>query len=224
MVIDHVGVSLLPVSTPEEYRVYLAFRIIGRIAFPVYAFLLAEGAVRSSDVLNYLLRLLGFALISEIPYDLALHGTLLELSNQNILFTLSASLIAVTAYRHASRKWPGDARQLLGLLVLAAMMAAAEFLGFDYGAMGVLLTFGFYIWRYAFGGSLFQLFGMGLVFAYLWANTIEIYALVAFLPIFLYNGEKGSKLNRYWFYGFYPAHLLALFLIGLMLRQNAGLI
>ena len=90
MIIDHVGAILYP-----EARV---LRIIGRIAFPIYAFLVAEGFYHTKNVKKYMLRLLLFALVSEIPFDLALTGQILEFGHQNVFFTLFAGLLLMELY------------------------------------------------------------------------------------------------------------------------------
>ena len=87
MLIDHTGMVLFP-----QYRI---FRIVGRLAFPIYCFLLVEGAVHTSNWKKYVSRLILFALISEIPFDLARSGQIVAADAQNVFFTLSFGLLAV---------------------------------------------------------------------------------------------------------------------------------
>ena len=139
MLVDHIGACLLEVFVLNYYGVSpLAGRIdnlyfwlsldsvlrgIGRAAFPIFCFLLVEGAVHTRSPRKYLLRLASFALISEIPFDLALHNQPFYWGTQNVFFTLLAGLLVIQAFQRS----PGQ--EWRGMLALAVLGAAAELCG-----------------------------------------------------------------------------------------------
>ena len=131
MAVDHIGIVFMD----NNY----IMRAVGRLAFPVFAFLLVQGLMRTSDVRRYLLRLGIFAVVSEIPFDLAMHDTIWYPGAQNILFTLTAGLFAIYAM---------DSRGPIGRWKVEIALAAAllaEFLRFDYGMAGVGIIVMFYL-------------------------------------------------------------------------------
>ena len=239
MFIDHVGAALLGryimasgyleiavsgdmhaiLTWLEEYGVlyyvYTAMRMIGRIAFPIFCFLLIEGFQKTHDVRKYALRLGLFALISEIPFDLAFNAQILEFAYQNVFFTLFLGLLAMIGYdwiwkrRWFSAKVPGTAvKLLLSAVVLGFFCFAAEVLKTDYAAIGVICITVMYAFRRKKAAQI----AAGCV-AFVW----EITAPLAFIPIGFYNGKRGLKL-KYIFYLFYPLHLLLIYLICMVLR------
>lgn len=199
MLIDHMGAVLFP-----QYRI---LRVIGRLAFPIYCFLLVEGAMHTKDIRKYELRLLGFALVSEIPFDLAFRRGI-DWSHQNVFFTLLLGIIAIDLANHFKSK-------VSIVLIFPIMFAAAEFMNTDYGGKGIVFILCYYLLyerkvikqlMFAFGNIL--LYGLG----------IQIYACLAVIPMLLYNGKRGPSL-KYFFYAFYPLHLFILYLIfGIMHR------
>lgn len=238
MLIDHTGATLLgrflmasgymdmaASGSQEEiaawlsqnsalYLTYWVMRLIGRIAFPIFCFLLVEGFQRTHDVRKYALRLGLFALISEIPFDFALRSQALEFSYQNVFFTLFIGLIAMIGYDQVCRRqWLSGKRadQLVKLLLCALILlvccTAADFLRTDYASTGVLCITVLYVFR----RKKPLMIAAGCI-AFLWEFT----APLAFLPIAFYNGKRGMKL-KYVFYLFYPVHLLLLYLIALAL-------
>lgn len=191
MVIDHTGAVLFPGQ--------MLFRYIGRIAFPVFAFLLTEGFFHTRDVRNYMMRLGMFALLSEVPYDLAFRNTLLEFSHQNVFFTLFIGL----AMMYAMEKSPGWAAKIPEALLA---MWAAELLCSDYGCRGILLILVFYLLRGSGAPMLLLGVGWNLIFN----RSVQMYGALAMIPVAMYNGERGPSM-KYFFYVFYPAHLLLLY-------------
>lgn len=197
MVIDHVGAVLMPES--------IALRIIGRIAFPVYAFLITEGFFHTKDVKKYMKRLLVFAFLSEIPFDLAVSGEFLEFEHQNVFFTLFGGLFLMYLYNRQTT----TGEKIIAVLLVTTL---GDVLRTDYGAWGILMIFCFYIFREKFWAKLISVSCINvLAFGY-----IQSYAVLAFVPIALYNGKKGPGL-KYFFYWIYPVHLLVLYIIKLSL-------
>lgn len=197
MLLDHMGAVLFP----EQ----LWLRIIGRMAFPIYCFLLAEGAHYTKNPTRYAQRLLVGLALSEIPFDLAQGG--FSFAHQNVMFTLLLGFLAIQALKHltGSMRW----------LALVPIIAA-ELLRTDYGAMGVLTVLLFYITRNMEGKGLLQSLGLlGLGFSVFKISIIQPLGVLAMLPISLYSGKKhsGSKALQWGFYLFYPAHLLVLWVL-----------
>lgn len=228
MLIDHIGAAvlarLLMVNGMNEldpnntsavlqwlsdngtlYWTYTALRMIGRVAFPIFCFLLVEGFIHTHDVKKYALRLGLFALISEIPFDLAFNSKVLEFNYQNVFFTLFIGLLTMIAYRAVEEKaeWNQALRVILCILIVAAGMAAAYLLKTDYAEKGVFCIMVLYIFRKK---KVWQI--LAGCASFFW----ETPALLGFIPIGFYNGERGLKM-KYFFYIFYPAHLLILYLI-----------
>lgn len=189
----------------DLYGIYMGMRMVGRIAFPIYCFLLVEGFEHTSSRMKYAMRLLAFAVISELPFDLLFKGRVLEFGYQNVFFTLFLGLAAMIGMDLVKEKF-GSSQVLMTLLdvvVIAACMMAAKFLRTDYAAIGVVCIVVIYLSRKK---KALQIGAGCLVF--LW----EITAPLAFIPIAFYNGKRGWNL-KYFFYLFYPVHLLLLYLL-----------
>ena len=169
-------------------------RFIGRIAFPIFCFLLLQGFLYTSNRRKYVTRLGVFALVSEIPFDLALNNQLLEFGHQNVFFTLFIGLLVLMVMERYEKN------PYIQLGAVAAGMGLAWLLKTDYSYHGILLIAILYFFRFY---PLLQTIAGCL--SLLW----EAPACLAFLPINLYNGKRGLSL-KYLFYLFYPVHLLAL--------------
>lgn len=191
MALDHTGAVLYP------SQIWL--RCLGRIAFPIFCFLIVEGFFHTHDVRRYMGRLGVFALISEIPYDLAFRGVPLEYAHQNVFFTLLIG-IGMMVLLERNREWPVKAVILLLAMWLAVLIRS------DYNFRGVLLIFVFYI----FHESRWLAMTAGGFWNFLYQGVIQKYGVLSVLPLALYNGERGRKM-KYFFYIFYPAHLLLLY-------------
>lgn len=212
MFIDHVGAAVLARvllqggGSETLYKVYYAMRDIGRIAFPIFCFLLVEGFEHTGNRKKYALRLLAFALISEVPFDLAFSSRGLEFGYQNVFFTLFIGLITIMAFHAVEEQtgWHPVLRSVLLVGTALAGMGIAELLRTDYAAKGVLCILIFYLFRRMRGVQILA----GCLFFCWW----ELPALVAFIPIAFYNGKRGWNI-KYFFYLFYPVHLLLLYMI-----------
>jgi len=210
MLVDHAGSVLLTHYIGTEYvHIYLMTRWVGRIAFPIFAYLIAQGCVHTRSMPKYMLRLGALALISEFFFDMALVGSdsVNFLANTNIFYTLFLAVFAIWLYQKSGKKWWG------WLLVLPSM-GLAEFLTTDYGGFGVLFIFAIY--TLGRGEKLWSavIVALGMGFLYLRNVQIEafLFASVASLCVLTYNGKPGPKYPalQYGFYAFYPAHLAVL--------------
>ena len=181
---------------------YLIFRTIGRIAFPIYCFLLIEGYEHTRDKKKYGLRLLAFAFISEIPWDLEHTGSFFAPA-QNVFFTLFLGLAAVYIYDSLKDDKIKMAFWLIAVFALSLIIRS------DYGIKGV----GFILFMYIMKESLLLRTLIGCCFFSRPATTIPSFVLIG-----LYNGKRGfikGKFLQYLFYIIYPAHMLLLYFIKL---------
>lgn len=220
MLCDHLWAALYPA---EEWLTCL-----GRMAFPIFAFLLAEGYRHTRDVRRYALRLLLGAVLSEIPFNLFYSGVAVYPFHQNVLWTFFIALVLMALLDGIRRRFrPVPAVLLSGGAVLAGFL-----LGYgtmvDYYGVGVLTALVFYFFREknvrCFAGQLACLYilHVHILGGYYYEYTIAGFqvhivqqglALLALVPIWLYRGRpgRGGRAFRAFCYLFYPAHMLALF-------------
>lgn len=204
MLIDHSGYLI--------FNGFSFMNYIGRLAFPIFAFLITEGYIHTSNLKKYFFRLIIFAIISQIPYMLLFSNNF----TLNILFTLSLGLFAITIYNKLENK-------LLSSVFVILSAIGAELLHFDYGWFGITIIFIFYIFKSKkIYMNMFFIFATFINYLYYFAKTSRIEYLLIFLfcslsliPINLYNGKKGKNI-RYFLYLFYPLHLIVLYLIKLI--------
>lgn len=205
MFIDHMGAALFPEI--------IFFRILGRIAFPIYCFLLVEGACHTHNYKKYVARMGIFALISEVPFDLAFYHEVLEFGHQNVFFTLAIGLGMIWFLEHPLNDMdiPDSINTLITLAIAGVL---AELLRTDYGFSGIAIIFAFYFLRRSI-----LLKCLVAAFICISMGSLESFAIAALIPIVLYNGERGQQtpLMQYGFYAFYPMHLFVLFLISLLM-------
>ena len=213
MVFDHAGDMFFPdVMWP---------RMIGRLAMPLFSFCIAEGFAHTRDKTKYLCRLGLFALISEIPFDLAFEGRP-GLGHQNIMLTFFLAVAALLLFdRIRGEKTAEGGRMPVGKTVLGALAVAgiavlALLLRADYTVFAVIAVFLFYVLRQQH--PLLRS-GVGVAFLAL-TRTMGYYVATgfSFIPLALYNGQKGKGL-KWLFYIFYPGHLLLLAAIRHILRS-----
>ncbi len=218
MLIDHIAAVLMVRVylggglSAEFYNVILLMRIIGRPAFPIFCFLLVEGFQRTRDVKKYVLRMVLFALVSEIPYDLSLTSQVMCWGYQNVMFTMTIGLLAMCGLKWIEEKEMEKWKSLLlkGFVVAAAAGLAA-LCKTDYSWYGILCICILYLLKIGNAGKM--LLSSAVLTA---ASGLEIAAVVTAPLVRAYNGERGLKL-KYFFYAFYPVHLLLLYLICVLL-------
>ena len=211
MLIDHVGAVIvqrtmwMPGFEHDFWNsLYLPLRYVGRLAFPIFCFLLVEGYVHTSDVKKYMRRMLLFAVSSEIPFNLAITGKLIDLNYQNVFLELAFGIGAMFCLELVENNLNNYFLQVISRLgVIAVFAIAAESFNFDYGLYGIISIVALYAFRQ---NKIMQLLAGAISFCW------EPVAPWAFLMIAFYNGKRGRKL-KYIFYAFYPAHLLILYVI-----------
>jgi hypothetical protein len=207
---------------------------IGRVCFPIYAFLLVEGYFHTSNLKKYVKRLLLFAVISEIPFNLAMASSVIYPFHQNVLwsFLIALGLIHCNEKAKASEKlW---IRIAVGIFTILAGYLLGLITMVDYYHAGILMVLTFYFFHHRnWWDYVGQLLCLGYInlellggFGYevvLFGETVFLtrqgLALLALIPIWLYKGKQGyhSKWWKYFCYAFYPVHLLILGLLKFVL-------
>ena len=193
--------SGIALSTYPLYRLDMVLRFTGRLAFPIFCFLLVEGFVHTHDVKKYVRRLFLFALISEVPFDLAFFRTPFDFSAQNVYWTLALGVLAMAGLKRFEKEngLPG----WQGLVWAGGCAALALAANTDYSASGVLIICALYLTR---ADRKRQCIVGALLFLF------ELTAPLAFVLVWFYNGQRGacSPLQKKAFYWFYPVHLTLL--------------
>ncbi len=225
MLCDHLWATLIP---GNQWLTWL-----GRLAYPIFAFMIAEGYHHTRNVKKYMGRMLFWALLSEIPFNLMSYSSWIFPFHQNVLWTFLLALlclVCVDKLRKKHKPWSGIP---LAVLVAGLFVLAAQLLMTDYGAGGLLTVLVFYLFR---GNGLWQKLGQlaGLVYinwflisgmtvpVQLFGLALDIplqgAAVFALLAIWLYNGSRGphSKGIQIALYAFYPVHMLLLWLPSLL--------
>ncbi len=200
---------------------------IGRLTFPIYAFMIAQGYHYTKDYKKYVLRLLVFALISEIPFNLMTQSHIFYPFGQNVLWTFILSLLCMKSVDNVKENKKPLVGWLLSGLVILGFYLSATLTMVDYLGDGLLMAMVFFIFRgEKWYHKLLQTIAIiyincemmkGLVFPIeIFGHTFEIqqqaFAVFALIPIFLYKGKQGprNKFTKYLFYFYYPAHMLLL--------------
>ena len=228
MLIDHVSAVLvyewyMTQSLSAGYHMkglwdlYMFLRIIGRIAFPIYCFLLVEGVHYTKNPKKYGIRLAIGALLSEIPFDLAFSGGW-DLSYNSVMITLLLGFFMLEAMKRVDLLWK--------CLLVLPFYALAELLKTDYARNGILIIAFLAITRGIPHEKLFRFIGMILLLNFGGAINIgfirmpiELFGLIGIALVFLYDGKKRSysKVFQWAFYLFYPVHLLILWLTKILI-------
>ena len=220
MVIDHIWATYMSFGDWMTY--------IGRMAFPIFAFQIAEGFVHTKNFKKYALRLLGFALVSELPYNLFYSSRWFNPYHQNVLFTLLLGLMAIKVIDNLKKNH--KAKDIALSVLWLFLIVVGSVIGFvDYGLNVTLMVVLLYICRNFPFAWVAQLIGMvcinviffeGQVIPFeLFGRYMEIpiqaFAVFSLIPIWLYGGRKGisNKALQYGFYAFYPVHMIILYLI-----------
>ncbi len=218
MLCDHLWATVVPGSN--------WLTMLGRLAFPIFAFMIAEGYHHTKSFKKYLGRMAIFALIAEIPFNLMYETSFIYPFQQNVLWTFLLGLFCMNAIDKARSRWKPMAAIPIAALEAAGCTLIATLGMTDYMGQGVLMILVFYLFRgrkwYHLLGQLAGLYYInwemmgGLTVSF---GGYEIpqqgMAVLAMLPIWLYRGRQGhhSKAFQYFCYGFYPVHMLILGLL-----------
>lgn len=210
MLVDHVNKALIyPMLTGKGFLDLLSdlFDIFGRIAFPLFMFFLVEGFFKTRNRLRYLLYLIIFGIISEIPFDLCQSAVIFQPYSNNVMFTLALTLVMI---------WIIDELKVptkifwypISIVIVAGTCLLSMIWGLDYEWHGILIGYFFYIF---YNNPIFAIIG-----GYL--SLIKTpWALLGFGLTLTYNGERGKQ-NKILNYSFYPVHLLILGLLRLLFK------
>lgn len=227
MLMDHLWATLLPA------REWLT--CAGRVAFPIFAFMAVEGYFHTRSFKKYILRMLLFAVLSEIPFDLMYGGTWFYPVHQNVLWTFLLGLLGVWLMEQVRKKGKTWMYLLVCVLVVPAGLVLGTLCMVDYYGVGVLTVFVFYFLHgrkwWCFLGQLAALYWLnvellgGLMYpVQLFGMEFELcqqgLALLALIPIWLYRGRQGyhSKPFQYLCYAFYPVHMLLVVVLNFINR------
>ena len=201
-VVEKTNIYLLPYGKVLDFTL----RFIGRLAFPIFCFLLIEGFYHTRNRYRYLSNLLIFALVSELPFEISFLGEIV-FGFRNVYWTLAIGMIMMLLFEKIKER-TSEKTNLCFFLTIAACAILAEILHTDYGAIGIILIYILYKLR----DDRKQQCICGAI-----ATAYEITAPIAFLLIYKYNGVRKQKHLKYFFYAFYPLHLLFLYWVRTLL-------
>ena len=213
MLIDHFGHAIVPnLPVPYMVELYYACRILGRLAFPIYCFLLVEGMHHTRNPRKYILRLGIGILLAELPFDILFEGGF-TWAYQSVMVTLTLGAIMLLCMRKTEKKG-------VKLLLVIPFTVLAELAKCDYGGWGIVIIAVFGL----FDGAGLQTLALLLVNGCMESArvpilgipvSVQLFAVLAMVPIALYSGRKlsHSKTLQWAFYLFYPVHLLLLWIV-----------
>lgn len=225
MLLDHMWATVLPNA--------VWMTCVGRIVYPIFAFMLVEGYYHTKNIKRYFIRLFAFALVSEIPFDLMYGNMPWYPYHQNVLWTFLIALLGMCLLERCRRKMleTKSAQKVVYMLAIGLVILVSFLLGFvlmvDYYGVGILTVYVFYFFRER---KWWQLLGQFVCLYYLNVELLgglyypisiggvelelvqQGIALLALLPIWLYHGRQGyhAKWFQYLCYAFYPVHILVL--------------
>lgn len=226
MFIDHAWATVI------SGNMWMNF--VGRLAFPIFAFMTAEGFFHTHNFKKYLKRLFILAILSEIPFNLMMNGSITDVFHQNVIWTFIISLLCLKWLDSVRNKDQNNALKVLkyiGISFLGFLIGTITMV--DYSGTGVLTVILFYFFHgRGWKNKLVQLFGMYIINFILIQNMdlpLQIlghefffptqgFAIFSLIFIWLYNGKQGphNKYIQYFCYAFYPLHILILSLIAIL--------
>lgn len=226
MLIDHVGAGILEnwmyrymmPMTDRMYDLNELMRGIGRIAFPMFCFMLVEGYVHTRNAWKYFGRLMLFGVIAEVPFDMAIFRSFWHTDYQNVFWTLALGVLMMICMDKAAAFHAFEKHEKLNRLavvvfdfmIFLVIGGVAIYFHTDYHMVGIMTILLIYVFR---GSRWKQLLAVA---AACWLVLDELPALLCLIPLALYNGKRGFGM-KYFFYAFYPAHLLAIWGVGTLL-------
>ena len=215
MLINHVNKALMyPLLTEHGFLRYVSdvFDILGRVAFPLFMFFLVEGFFKTGNRFKYLLNLIIFGIISEIPFDLFQSAVFFQPNSNNVMFTLALALVMIWVIDELkvpkSYIIPPVLWFPVSIIIVITVCLLSMIWGLDYEYHGILIAYFFYIFR---NNQILSIIGGYLsIFKTPWA-------LLGFGLTLTYNGKRGKQ-NKILNYLFYPVHLLILGLLRLCFK------
>lgn len=222
MLCDHLWATVVP---GNEW-----LTCIGRLAFPIFAFMIVEGYTHTRDLKKYILRLFVFALISEIPFNLMVGSNVFYYPHQNVLWTFLCGILLI----HLNEKAKQSGKVVLRILALTGSLAVGFAVGVfglvDYLHAGIFTVLVFYFfkerkwWNFILQAVILYYLNTELIGGYGYELQLfgkdfflvqQSFAVLALIPIWLYKGKQGphNKFLKYFYYWFYPVHMLILALI-----------
>ena len=221
MAVDHVGLLFFPGLA--------ILRILGRLAFPIFAFMIAEGCRYTKNRLRHFLGVFLLAVLCQTVYYIVLRDT-----DMCILVTFSLSILMIYGLQHCkealsdpSLTWLRQSGAVLFfLLLVAAVYLLNQFMTIDYGFWGCMVPVfsSLFQQRHEKKASLYDtpvhvaMLGLGLIPLALTLGGVQFYSFLALPLLLLYSGKRGKWKMKYFFYVFYPAHLVILQGINLLLH------
>lgn len=216
MLCDHMWATILD---------YEWLTCIGRIAFPIFAFLITEGYIHTSNINKYIKRMVIFAIITEIPFNLMVSASPIYPFHQNVLWTFVISLLTLKYLNFDNTK---NIFKSIIIVILAIIIATITMC--DYFGAGVMMVVGFYIFRKSKLLQLLMMIYVNMILIQGYSYPIDIagytyyfpqqgFALLSLIFIWLYNGKQGyhAKWFKIFCYAFYPLHMLILYILTIVL-------
>lgn len=216
MLCDHMWATILD---------YEWLTCIGRIAFPIFAFLITEGYIHTSNINKYIKRMVIFAIITEIPFNLMVSASPIYPFHQNVLWTFVISLLTLKYLNFDNTK---NIFKSILIIILAIIIATITMC--DYFGAGVMMVVGFYIFRKSKLLQLLMMIYVNMILIQGYSYPIDIagytyyfpqqgFAILSLIFIWLYNGKQGyhAKWFKIFCYAFYPLHMLILYILTIVL-------
>ncbi len=204
MFIDHMGFILFPQ--------YTVLRIIGRLAFPIYAYCIAEGFRYTKNRKRYFFQIFALGALCQVVYTVVMRDAYIGILP---VFSIAILLMALQERMLAERAHGGWRYTVLYILAVFAVFLLTCVCEVDYGFFGVMLPV--VTARFPDKPRRLMMFSVDLVllavFSHLSGSTTQIFSLFALIPLLLYNGKPGKYRLKYFFYIFYPAHLVLLYVV-----------
>lgn len=227
MLLDHIGYVLFPEILP--------LRLIGRIAFPIFAFLIAQGYLHTHDKKKYLFKIIIAAIITEIPFNLTFFSSIFYIEYQNVLILFAIALATLSLYENQKQK-NKDGYYFLLLGVILTVITKP-----DYGVLGLLLIYSFYFAsknKENFKPNKISTILTCTIFAILellengivYRNGFPVFlvsmgyiylgVIISGILLSLYNTKLGlkNKISSFIFYSFYPLHIIIILIIKVLIK------
>lgn len=212
MTLDHIAIFFFKSNSP----IYYSLRAVGRISFPIFAFLLTVGYFHTKNLKKYLGRLISFALITEIIYDYSFYNRFYYSKSQNIFFTLTLGIITIYLLDKTNKLIKNkisDAKDqkiillTINILIISLASFLSALLNLDYSIIGIIMISTFYLFK-----NKYLIFITLLLTTLVFASNIQLYSLISLYFIFNYQDQKMVN-HKCFFYCYYPFHLLILKLL-----------